>query len=144
MEIFFWLAAFVVLTAIELATFQFVTIWFAAGALAAFAAAMLEAGSETQLITFLVVSVVLLVLIRPMAAKHIRKSRVRTNADSLIGQEAVITAEIHSPSTFGKAVIRGQEWTAAAEEGQEPISVGERVLIKDIQGVKLIVKKINK
>ena len=37
--------------------------------------------------------------------------------------------------------IRDRDWSARSENG-EPIDVGEEVLIKEIQGVKLIVEKI--
>ena len=43
---------------------------------------------------------------------------------------------------FGKAVIRGQEWTAAAENEDEIIEAGSRVIVTGIRGVKLIVTRV--
>lgn len=41
----------------------------------------------------------------------------------------------------GRVMVEDMDWSARSENG-EPIDVGEEVLIKEIQGVKLIVEKI--
>ena len=120
-EVYVWLILFIVLTAIEMATFQLVTIWFAVGAVAAFITSLFSTSLEIQLIVFLAVSMLLLIL---------------------VGDYATVTARIHNQEGFGKAVIRGQEWTAAAEKDDEIIEAGSRVVVTGIRGVKLIVAKI--
>lgn len=141
MEVFIWLIVFIVLTAIEMATFQLVTIWFAFGAVAAFVASMFPTSLEVQLIIFLAVSMLLLILVRPFASRCLHSKTVKTNADSLIGDYATVTARIHNREGFGKAVIRGQEWTAAAEQEDDIIEAGSRVRVTGIRGVKLIVTR---
>lgn len=141
MEVFVWLIAFILLVAIEMVTFQLVTIWFAVGAIASFIAALFSASLEVQLVIFLVVSMVLLILIRPLTGRCLKKEAVKTNADSLIGEMATVTARIHNREGFGKAVIHGQEWTAAAEDDDEIIEVNSRVKVLSIRGVKLIVTR---
>ena len=121
-EVYVWLIVFIVLTAIEMATFQLVTIWFAVGAVAAFITSLFSTSLEIQLI--------------------VQTKTVKTNVDSLIGDYATVTARIHNQEGFGKAVIRGQEWTAAAEKDDEIIEAGSRVVVTGIRGVKLIVAKI--
>ncbi len=138
-EVYVWLIVFIVLTAIEMATFQLVTIWFAVGAVAAFITSLFSTSLEIQLIVFLAVSMLLLILVRPIAGRFLR---TKTNVDSLIGDYATVTARIHNQEGFGKAVIRGQEWTAAAEKDDEIIEAGSRVVVTGIRGVKLIVAKI--
>ena len=125
-EVYVWLIVFIVLTAIEMATFQLVTIWFAVGAVAAFITSLFSTSLEIQLIVFLAVSMLLLILVRPIAGRFLQTKTVKTNVDSLIG----------------KAVICGQEWTAAAEKDDEIIEAGSRVVVTGIRGVKLIVAKI--
>ena len=61
-EVYVWLIVFIVLTAIEMATFQLVTIWFAVGAVAAFITSLFSTSLEIQLIVFLAVSMLLLIL----------------------------------------------------------------------------------
>ena len=136
-EVYVWLIVFIVLTAIEMATFQLVTIWFAVGAVAAFITSLFSTSLEIQLIVFLAVSMLLLILVRPIAGRFLQTKTVKTNVDSLIGDYATVTARIHNQEGFGKAVIRGQEWTAA-----EIIEAGSRVVVTGIRGVKLIVAKI--
>ena len=158
-EVYVWLIVFIVLTAIEMATFQLVTIWFAVGAVAAFITSLFSTSLEIQLIVFLAVSMLLLILVRPIAGRFLQTKTVKTNVDSLIGDYATVTARIHNQEGFGKAVIRGQEWTAAAEKDDEIIeaksSIRARyrnqnaiwkwpscVVVTGIRGVKLIVAKI--
>ena len=141
-EVYVWLIVFIVLTAIEMATFQLVTIWFAVGAVAAFITSLFSTSLEIQLIVFLVVSMLLLILVRPIAGRFLQTKTVKTNVDSLIGDYATVTARIHNQEGFGKAVIRGQEWTAAAEKDDEIIEAGSCVVVTGIRGVKLIVAKI--
>ena len=141
-EVYVWLIVFIVLTAIEMATFQLVTIWFAVGAVAAFITSLFSTSLEIQLIVFLAVSMLLLSLVRPIAGRFLQTKTVKTNVDSLIGDYATVTARIHNQEGFGKAVICGQEWTAAAEKDDEIIEAGSRVVVTGIRGVKLIVAKI--
>ena len=68
-EVYVWLIVFIVLTAIEMATFQLVTIWFAVGAVAAFITSLFSTSLEIQLIVFLAVSMLLLILVRPSAGR---------------------------------------------------------------------------
>lgn len=140
-EVYVWLIVFIVLTAIEMATFQLVTIWFAVGAVAAFITSLFSTSLEIQLIVFLAVSMLLLILVRPIAGRFLQTKTVKTNVDSLIGDYATVTARIHNQEGFGKAVIRGQEWTAAAEKDDD-IEAGSHVVVTGIRGVKLIVEKI--
>ena len=141
MEIMVWVAAFIILVVLEISTFQLVTIWFAAGSIAAFIAALFKAPIEVQLILFLCVSFLCLLLVRPFASRMMKKDTVKTNADSLVGETAVITADITGENSLGKASIRGQEWTAAAEDPAEHFKAGEKVTVSAIRGVKLIVKR---
>lgn len=137
----FWLLLVVVLTAIEIATMGLTTIWFAGGALVAWIAALLHANIIVQIILFLVVSIVLLVFTRPVALKYLNKDKVKTNVDSLIGQDAVVLEEIDNLNEKGKVRVNGLEWTARTLENQEIIQPGDIVSILSISGVKLIVKR---
>ena len=124
----YWLVAFVILVGIEIATMALTTIWFAGGAFVAFLLSLFGVPLEVQLAVFVVVSFILLFLTRPFASKYVNSNTVKTNADSLVGKEARVTEEINNDLGTGTAVVGG-----------EPIDVGEEVLIKEIQGVKLIV-----
>lgn len=142
MAIIGWLAAIVLFVVVEINTMALTTIWFAGGSVVAFIAALLGASVKIQLVIFLIVSGILLLFTRPFATQYINKGTIKTNAASLVGKKARVTAEINNQLSQGAAVVGGQEWTARAENEEEIIPVGEMVLIKEIRGVKLIVEKI--
>lgn len=140
MEMIFWLVLFVVLLVVEIATMGLTTIWFAGGALIAFIAAYIHLGIGLQIVLFLAVSILLLVLTRPIAVKYFNQEREKTNADSLIGQSAIVKEEINTIKATGRVEVNGMEWSAKTEH-TEIIEVNTIVSIKGIQGVKLIVEK---
>lgn len=140
MEMIFWLIVFVVLLIIEIATMGLTTIWFAGGALVAFLASYIGFGIVVQVLVFLIVSILLLVLTRPLAVKYFNKDRQRTNAESLIGQKAIVKEEINTLQATGRVEVNGMEWSAKTEE-PDMIAADTVVTIKGIQGVKLIVEK---
>lgn len=141
METILWLILFVVLLIIEIFTMGLTTVWFAGGALVSFILALLDVGVPVQIIVFLLVSTALLVLTRPLAVKFFNQEREKTNADSLIGQKAVVIEQIDTLHGTGRAEVNGLEWAAKTEDSNLIIEVGEVVVIDGIQGVKLVVRK---
>lgn len=142
MAIIGWLTAIVLFVVIEINTMALTTIWFAGGSVAAFLAALFGASVKIQLVLFLIISGVLLFFTRPFATKYINKGTVKTNAASLVGKKARVTADINNQLSQGAAVVGGQEWTARTEHDEDVIPAGEMVLIKEIRGVKLIVERM--
>ena len=140
MEMIFWLIVFVVLLIVEIATMGLTTVWFAGGALIAFLAAYIGFGVVVQVVVFLVVSILLLILTRPLAVKFFNQERQKTNAESLIGQKAIVKEEINTLQATGRVEVNGMEWSAKTEES-EIIEADTIVSIRGIQGVKLIVEK---
>lgn len=141
METILWLVLFVVLLVVEIFTMGLTTIWFAGGALVAFILTFIGFELPVQIIVFLVVSVALLVLTRPLAMKFFNQERQRTNAESLIGQRAVVLEQIDTIHGTGRCEVNGLEWSAKTEDAEIVIEAGQVVVIEDIQGVKLIVRK---
>ena len=140
MQTMIWLIIFAILLVIEIFTLGLTTIWFAVGAIVAFLAAYVGFSPLVQIILFLISSIILLILTRPIAMKFFNQERERTNAESLIGQKAVVKEEIDTIRGVGRVEVNGMEWSAKADES-EVIEKGTVVLIKGIQGVKLIVEK---
>ena len=134
-----WLAVFVLLIVIELATMGLTTIWFAGGAVAGFIASMLGANVVIQAVVFFVVSIVLLIFTRPFAVRYINSNKTKTNIDGLIGQEALVLEEINNIRETGCARLEGKEWTARSVE-DSVIPADTVVIVERIEGVKLIVK----
>ena len=140
-EVFIWLAILTFFLVAEAVTVQLTTIWFAGGAFVAIIAAAFNAPLYVQITLFLIVSVVLLLFTRPIAMKYFNKDRIRTNAESLIGRQAVVTEEIDNLPATGSVSINGQEWTARCVMDGIKIPKGTVVIIRAISGVKLIVEE---
>lgn len=141
MDGIFWLFIVIVMAIIEIITLGLTTIWFAGGALVAFIASLLGANLVVQVVLFIVVSLVLLAVTRPLAVKFFNKGRESTNAESLIGSRAVVKQEIDNLNARGMVSVNGQEWTARAFE-DKIIPQGATVEIIEISGVKLLVKEM--
>lgn len=136
-----WLVALVLCIIIEIATMGLTTIWFAGGALVAAIAAGFNAPFVVQVVLFLVVSILLLYFTRPIAVKYFNKDRVKTNAESLVGKQAIVISEIDNLQGTGQVTVGGMEWMARTTEEGVKIPVGCVVNIVAINGVKLIVEE---
>lgn len=135
----FWLAALIVFGVVEALTVGLVSIWFAVGALAALIASALHASVVIQIAVFLVASFITLMLVRPLAQRYVNDRRIPTNADRVIGQDAVVTEEIDNLKGQGQVKVAGAPWTARSESG-ETIPAGRTVKVLRIEGVKLFVE----
>lgn len=136
-----WLAAMIVFGVVEAATVGLVSIWFAVGALASLIAAALNAPVILQVAVFVAGSLITLLVVRPLAAKYINGRRVPTNADRVIGQEAVVTEAIDNLNAQGQVKVAGTPWTARSAD-DAPIPVGTTVRVLRIEGVKLYVAPV--
>lgn len=137
-----WVVIMVVFLMVEAATAGLTCIWFAIGALAALIAALFGAPIWLQLVWFFVVSVVTLYFTRPLVLKYVNSRSQPTNADMVIGKEALVTEAIDNVESAGAVAVGGKVWTARSENG-EPIEVGSIVTVLRIEGVKLIVSAKN-
>lgn len=137
----FWLVALVLFIIIEIATMGLTTIWFAGGALLAVIAAALGLPLVVQIVLFFIVSFVLLYFTRPIAVKYFNRDRVKTNAESLVGKQAIVISEIDNLQGIGQVTVGGMEWSARTAEDGMKLVVGSVVNIVAINGVKLIVEK---
>ena len=137
-----WLIIVVVFVVAEVMTTQLVGIWFVPGALVALLLAAVGAQLWLQILAFAVVAAVLLVLARPAVARYMGAKVVPTNADRAIGQTALVVEDI-GDGAIGQVKVNGLVWSAVNVQ-DALIPKGERVTVKAIEGVKLIVEKIRK
>ena len=132
-----WFVAFLVFLFIELITVTLVTIWFAIGAIAALITTLFTDSILIQTIVFVVVSVLSLLITKPLVKKIKKFDVTPTNSDRVIGKIGDVTKKIGT-NKYGEVKIFGITWTASSDE---VIEVGEKVKVLSIEGVKLIVKK---
>lgn len=136
----FWLVLLIVAIGVEVYSMGLTSIWFAGGALVAILAVILHAPLFLQVILFFLVSMVLLIFTRPVAVRYFNKDRVKTNVESMVGRQAVVTGEIDNLQGIGQVTVSGQEWSARSMEEGLRIPVGSVVNVVSISGVKLMVR----
>lgn len=137
----YWLIIFIALLIFEIITMGLTTIWFAGGALVAALVSLLNVGVPIQIGVFLFSSVVLLILTRPIAMKHLNKKVEKTNTERLIGLDTIVIEDIDALHGIGKVRVNGIEWSAMASNANDKFVVDDIVTIEGIQGVKAIVTR---
>lgn len=136
-----WLVLLVVFLVVEASTVTIVSLWFAAGALAALIASLLGAAAWLQVLLFLAVSVILIIALRPIVRKFVHPKLTATNVDSVIGSTGLVTASIENVSATGQVKLGAMVWTARSTSGA-PIPEGTLVRVDRIEGVKVFVTPV--
>ncbi len=136
-----WLVLMVVFLVVEASTVTLVSLWFAAGALAAMAVSLLGGAVWLQTAVFLAVSVVSLLALRPLVRKFLTPKLTATNIDSIIGSTGLVTAPIRNVSAAGQVKLGAMVWTARSTSGEE-IPEGALVRVDRIEGVKVFVTAV--
>ena len=137
--IYMWLGLMLLFLMLEGATAAVTSLWFVAGALAAMVVAIFNGAVWLQVLVFAVVSVTLLLLLRPLVRKYIEPKKAKTNIDSLIGSTGLVLEDIDNITATGKVKLGGMEWSARSETG-EKIEKDAIVTVIRIEGVKVFVK----
>ncbi len=135
----FWAAAIILFGVAEAVTAQLVSIWFVVGAIASLIAAIFSASIPIQIIVFIAVTILALVITRPLVKKYIHPKKEYTNADKVIGQTGIVAEDIDNIKATGQVKVDGKVWTARSADNSI-IPTGNEIIIDRIEGVKLIVK----
>lgn len=124
----------------DLITSVFLFVWFTIGSIAAIIAMSLGYSMTVQVITFVSVSAVFMAVGYPLVKETIKKTvkKTPTMEQSYIGKKVTVDEEV-----MEKAIIKinGIYWTV--KNIGEPIKKGDSVEICDIEGNKLLIKKLN-
>ena len=132
-----WLIFFIILVIIELITVNLVTIWFAFGALVTSLVSLYTTDTVILLAVFTLVSLLLLLITKPVVKKLKVKKVVATNLDQVIGKTGVVTEPI-AKDKIGEVKVLGKRWSAYSDR---EISKDKKVKILSISGVKLMVEE---
>ncbi len=133
-----WLSLLAVLLLAEALTTNFVTIWFALGALAALLASFFTPNPAVQGTIFMVVSIVLLVATLPLVKKMRMRKKTPLNADRNIGRTATVIEPL-APGEQGRVRLDGVNWSAVSAY---PLAVGEHCCVCEINSTVLTVEPI--
>lgn len=108
----------------------------AAGAAAL--AAILGAGAVGTLLVFIVCSVASLLVLRPIARRHVRLPALsRTGTDALVGRKGIVTRKVDRHG--GRVRIGGEEWSARPYLDDQVYDEGKTVDIIQIDGATALV-----
>lgn len=132
-----WLIFFIILVIVELITVNLVTIWFAFGALVTSLVSLYTTDTVILLAVFTLVSLLLLLITKPVVKKLKVKKVVATNLDQVIGKTGVVTEPIVKDK-IGEVKVLGKRWSAYSDR---EISKDKKVKILSISGVKLKVEE---
>ena len=131
-----WLILLVAFIVAEAATAALVSIWVCAGAAAALLLSAFVPNVLAQTAVFLVVSLVCLVLMRPLVRKKDAKAAVPTNADRNVGQTAEVIAAVE-PARPGRARLSGVDWAARCDV---PLAEGQLAEVVAVEGTTLVLR----
>ena len=133
-----WLIGALLLGIVEVVTVDLIFLMLSIAALLAAGASALGLGLIGQVTVFVVASIILLALVRPWARSHLARSApdVRTNAQGLIGQEAVALTRL--TDTSGRVRLAGDAWSARTYVAAD-VPAGTRVRVLSIDGATAVV-----
>ncbi len=135
-----WLIIIILLTFLEVATVNLVSIWFVMSAIVSLFVSFAIDSFYIQFAIFVCLGIILMLLTRPYLVKKLTNKKESTNLDRVIGAEGIVTEEI-TKLKVGEVKVDGKRWSAISNE---LIKVGEEVIIERIDGVKLVVRKEEK
>lgn len=134
-----WLIAAAGLGVAELLTLDLVLLMFAGAALVAVLVALVGAPVALQLLAFGAAGAALLVLVRPVAKKHLQANAIehRDGVEVFVGRIGTVTESVDDRS--GRIRIGGDEWTAVTRTPLERFDVGTQVRVMAIEGATAVV-----
>lgn len=137
---FVWLIVVILMIIAEASTAQLISVWFVIGAIFALITSIFTESIIIQMIVFSLVSVLMLLLARPVLKRLLMFKIEDTNLGRLIGKTATVIEDIDNECGTGQVNVGGKIWTARASN-DVTIKSSSKVLIDSIDGVKLIVHK---
>lgn len=133
-----WLMLLIALVAFEAVTVNLVSVWFAVGAASALVTSAFTDSGKIQFIVFVLVSVVALLVTRPLAQRYAKERSESTNAGRNIGRKGQVLVEI-TPNVPGRVRLDGVDWMARSET---PISDGTLCEVLAVEGASLVVRPV--
>ena len=137
-----WTLVLVLAVVVEAITVDLVSIWFGVGAIGALVCELLNFNWIVQSFVFMFISILCIILSRPLSKKYLRSNTIRTNLDRVIGKHALVTKAI-TLDNKGEVKVMGNYWSAVSLNN-EVIEEDCYVEVLSIEGAHLVVKKIEK
>lgn len=139
-----WLIIGVIFIISEIFTVGFVMMPLGIAALASSLIAYLfpHTGIGPQLGAFIVAGIILLFFGQKLANKIAKDPSIKVGAERLVGSHGLVLEKIDSAKNTGLVRVMQEEWRASSED-QSVIEKGEKIVVVEVDGTHLTVKKIN-
>jgi membrane protein implicated in regulation of membrane protease activity len=137
----FWVIVAIAFAVVEIMTVAFFSVFITIGALGAAVASLLGFGLLVQAIVLGVLGVAGILIARPFLVDrlHMGRPALRSGADSMVGQQAVLLEPILGVGQPGHVKIAGELWPALTEDGN-PMPVNTLVVVTALRSTTLIVR----
>lgn len=137
--VFLWVILAAAALTVDIITSNILFVSFTVGGILAIIANSMQMSDTSQIIIFIVTSLIALSLIYPLITKKLKKTLSKTPLmeQSYIGRRLQLEEDIIER---GKIKVDGIYWTAKTENG--PIYKGDTAEIVGIDGNKLIIRKL--
>jgi len=132
-----WTIVAAVCAGVEAITLTLVLGFVALAAALALLVAVLGGPVIAQLLAFIIGSIALVGVARPIAASHLRRPALTTGVDALIGRRALVISRVDAHS--GQVKIDGEVWTARPYVDDEVLEAGTSAEVVKIQGATALV-----
>jgi membrane protein implicated in regulation of membrane protease activity len=133
-----WMIAAGVLAVGEIASLSFFLGPIAIAAVLAAITALVGAGPAIQIIVFTLASAASLLVLRPIARRHLRTPmQIRTGTAALVGESALVLERVDQDG--GSVKLKGEIWTARAYDEDDVMEPGARVHVMKIEGATALV-----
>lgn len=117
---------------------DFITIWFAFGAIVSCILAAFKVDMTIRIISFLAISGISLILFRPICLKLIKKNAVKTPLNTMVGMKIKIIEPILEDK-MGTTKIDGVIFSCMTSDDSE-VASGTYCTVIEVNGNKLVVK----
>ena len=134
----FWIITIIILIAMEIVSINLTSIWFVISGLVALFLSFFVDNFVLQFAVFVILGIILLITTKPLLKKIVKVDSVKTNLDRVVGMKGIVTSKI-LPLNIGEVKVDGKRWSAISDE---EIAEDETIEVLKIDGVKLIVKKV--
>ena len=134
----YWMIAAGALAVGEIFSLSFFLGPIAVAAAVAAVAALVGVGLAIQIVVFIAASAASLLVLRPVARRHLRTpGQLRTGTAALVGERAVVLERVDRDG--GQIKLAGEVWTARTYDEDEVLEPGARVQVMQIEGATALV-----
>lgn len=134
--VYMWLIIVIILGIFEMLTTNLVSIWFVISGIVTMIISLFCDNLYIQFGSFVILGVLLMPLSKKVY-KKIKKDKVKTNIDRIVGMKGIVTENI-TKDNIGEVKVDGKKWSAYSDTN---ISKDEIVKVLSISSTKIKVEK---